>query len=112
LVRGTADTVTRPSAAEARPRPEQPVLGERARGLARRAALPRSAPLGTGHRLLRELPRARPGLAGRAAARPGPRGSRSQHAGPDERALPALVRLGRRQRQPLGAEPAAAPRSA
>ena len=65
-----------------------------------------------GHRRVRTCHRPdarvhrRPAARGRACAR------RSQHAEPRQRRRPALVRLGRRARQPVGAEPAADARSA
>ena len=76
------------------------------------AALSRSPAIGQWSACLRELPSSGEELHGRPAEGAWAGRGRSQHAECREHASAALVRLGWRRRQPVGAEPAANGRSA
>ena len=80
----------------------RPAGGDRVR----RAAVLRHAAVGQRARLLRRLPPAEAALDRRPRARRRPRDHRPQHAVAGERRAAALAGLGRRARQPVGAEPA------
>ena len=111
--RGAQDPVARALARAVESRSEQPRLGKQERDRPRRAPVLRAAPLGE-----------RRGSPARAAISPSATGATACRArcglkevdrnAPSvvERPLPPLVRLGRRARQPVGAEHQPDPRSA
>ena len=108
--RGNQDhPVPRPVADARGARPEQPRLGKTGRDRARDAPVLRSAPLRQRHEGLRDLPRAGAQLDRQPPARRRHGRAGSQHADAHEPARAALVRLGRRRRQPVVPEPAADP---
>ena len=88
------------------PEPNNRVSGKPRGDRVRDAPVLRSAPLRQRHDGLRELPRAGAQLDRQPPARRRHDRARSQDADGREPARPALVRLGRRRRQPLVPEPA------